>query len=115
MKDNTQIDDEENKLKFVKLQMPATIMDFLADHYGFFDLVELNQMSLYILKALAIMEKDGFKLAIHKIVDGKSESYQVDIHEIIAKLRIELANSMNEKKPHDPDIKIEEKETGVKI
>lgn len=98
MKDNTQINDDEKRLRFVKLNMPAELVDFLMDHYGFFDLVELNTLSFYVMKSLAMIEKDGFKLAIHRTVEGKVEAYELNIHDIIAKVRINLAQAMNQTK-----------------
>lgn len=98
MKDNTQINDDEKKLRVAKLNMPANVVDFLMDHYGFFDLVELNTLCFYVLKSLAHMEKDGFKLAIYKSTDDKVESYELDIHELIAKFRIQMAQSINKEK-----------------
>ncbi len=98
MEDNTQVNDDEKKLKFAKLSMPASIVDFLIDHYGFFDLVEVNQLSLLILNTLGHIEKDGFKFALYRKVDDKVESYQLDINDLIAKFRIQLAQSMVENK-----------------
>lgn len=98
-----------------RLSVPASVADFLMDHYGFFDVVEANMLSLYILKTLAHMENDGFKLSVFKISKDESgkdvpEAYGVDIHELITKFRIGLAGAMNEKKEYNPDIKIEHKE-----
>lgn len=115
MEDNTQVNDDEKKLRFAKLNMPASVVDFLMDHYGFFDLVELNTLSLYILKTLGHMENDGFKFAVYKQVEGKVESsYQLDIHDLIGKFRIQIANSMNQNKPSVPEIKVEHKEENEK-
>ncbi len=114
MEDNTQVNDDEKKLKFAKLNMPASVVDFLMDHYGFFDLVEVNQLSLYILKTLGHMENDGFKFAVYKTEDGKTESYQLDIHDLIARFRIELAKSLNQNKSCDSEIKVEHKEKDEK-
>lgn len=98
MEDNTQINNDEKQLRFAKLNMPAELVDFLMDHYGFFDLVELNTLSFYVMKALAMIEKDGFKLVIHRIVDEKVEAYELNIHDIIAKVRINLAQAMSKEK-----------------
>lgn len=114
MKDNTVEHDEEKQLSFAKLHMPANVVDFLMDHYGFFDLVELNTITFYILKTLGHMEKDGFKFATFKTSDGKTEAYELDIHDLIARFRIQLAQSLNQNKPYDPEIKIEHKEKDEK-
>lgn len=98
MEDNTQLNDDEKQLRFAKLNMPASVVDFLMDHYGFFDLVELNTLSLYILKTLGHMEKDGFEFAVYKQKDGKLESYKLDLHDLIGKFRIQMANSLNKNK-----------------
>ena len=95
MKDNTVEHNEKKQLSFAKLQMPANVVDFLMEHYGFFDLVELNTICFYIMKTLGHMEKDGFKFAVYKTEDGATESYQLDFHDLIAKFRIQLAQSMN--------------------
>jgi hypothetical protein len=114
MKDNTQVNKDEKQLRIAKLNMPATVVDFLMDHYGFFDLVELNTLTLYILKTFGHIENDGFKFAIHKTTEGKTEAYELDIHDLIAKFRIQLAQSLNQNKLYDPEIKIEHKEKNEK-
>jgi hypothetical protein len=101
LKDNTQINNDEKQLRFVKLNMPAELVDFLMDHYGFFDLVELNTLSFYVMKSLAMMENDGFKLAIHRTIEEKVEAYELNIHDIIAKVRINLAQAMKQAKDKD--------------
>jgi hypothetical protein len=99
MADNTAITDETKDLKFAKLNVPASVIDYLMDHYGFFDLVEVNMLALYILNALGHMEDDGFKFAMYKSEDGKvKESWQLDIHELIAKFRINLAAGLSKEK-----------------
>lgn len=98
MKDNTQINDDESNLRIAKLNMPASVVDFLMDHYGFFDLVELNTLIFYIVNTLGHMEKDGFKFAAHRTVDGKLEAYDLDLHDLIARFRIQVAKSMNKEK-----------------
>jgi hypothetical protein len=110
MKDNTQINNDEKQLKIAKLNMPANVVDFLMDHYGFFDLVELNTICFYIMKTLGHMEKDGFKFAVHKTLGGKVEAYELNIHDLIARFRIQLAKSLSENKLYDPEIKTEHKE-----
>ena len=114
MEDNTQVNNDEKQLKIVKLAMPASVVDFLMEHYGFFDLVEVNQLSLYILKTLGHMETDGFKFAVYRKVDDKVESYELDIHELIAKFRIGLSGAIREKKLYEPDISIKQKESNEK-
>jgi hypothetical protein len=114
MEDNTAINDEVKDLKFAKLNIPASVIDYLMDHYGFFDLVEVNMLSLYILKTLGHMEDDGFKFAVYKKAETGHESYQLDINELIAKFRIGLAGAISEKKPYEPNIRIEEKERDEK-
>lgn len=73
MQENTEVNDEKNKLKFVKMNMPAEHMDFIKDYYHLPNLVEVNRVSIYILKTLAKMEKDGYKFVTYKpeIKDGK--------------------------------------------
>lgn len=104
MKDNTQINNDEKKLRIAKLNISAEVVDFLMDHYGFFDLVELNTLVLYIIKTLGYMEKDGFKFAVYRTVDGKVESYELDIHDLIARFRIQLAQSMNKEKNEENSV-----------
>jgi hypothetical protein len=112
--DNTAVNDKDNELRFAKLNMPASVIDYLMDHYGLFDLVEVNMLSLYILKTLGHMEDDGFKFAIYKKTETGHESYSLDIHELIAKFRIGLAGAINENKSFEPDIKVEVKESNEK-
>lgn len=114
MKDNTEINNEEKKLRIAKLNISADVIDFLMDHYGFFDLVELNNICFYIMKTLGLMEKDGFKFAIHKTTDDKIEAYELDIHDLVAKFRIELAKYLNQNKSCDSEIKVEHKEKDEK-
>jgi hypothetical protein len=86
-----------DKLKFAKLQLPAHIIDSLAEHYGFFDLVETSIMPLYVLNVLAKMEQDGYTYAMFKTdpETGKCKDlYKLDIHDIIAGTRIRLAESL---------------------
>lgn len=114
MKDNTQINNDEKQLRVAKLNMPSNVVDFIMDHYGFFDLVELNSIVFYIMKTLGHMENDGFKFAVYKTEDGATESYQLDFHDLIAKFRIQLAQSLNQNKPYDPNIEIKHKERNEK-
>jgi hypothetical protein len=61
------------------------------------------------------MEQDGFKIAIFKTEKDSSEKdvikefHNIDIHDIIGKLRIGLAQSMDSDKKYNPDFKLEEK------
>lgn len=73
MKDNTQINDDEKSLKFVKMHMPAEHMDFIMNYYHLPNLVEVNRTSIYVLNALAHMEQDGYKFGMYKteMKDGK--------------------------------------------
>ena len=73
MADNTQVNDDDNKLRFVKMNMPAEHMDFIMDYYHLPNIVEVNRASIYVLKTLAHMEKDGYKFAVFQTetVDGK--------------------------------------------
>ena len=73
MADNTQVNDDANKLRFVKMNMPAEHIDFLMDYYHLPNVVEVNRASIYVLKTLAHIEKDGYKFAIYKTKteDGK--------------------------------------------
>jgi hypothetical protein len=117
MDDNTQFDDDVNKMKFTKLCMPASVIDFLLEHYGLFDVVELNQMALYILKSFGHMEKDGWKIGVYKTIKDEKgedtyESFGLDIHDLIAKLRIGIADAMNKNKTYNP--KIHPGEEGIK-
>lgn len=98
MKDNTVEHDGKKQLSFAKLHMSANVVDFLMEHYGFFDLVELNTITFYIMKTLGHMEKDGCKFAVYKTEDGATKSYQLDFHDLIAKIRIQLAHSMSKEK-----------------
>ena len=50
--DNIQFNDDKNQIRFAKLRMSAEVVDFLMEHYGFFDFVELNQICLLLLKRL---------------------------------------------------------------
>ena len=92
MKDNTQINDEPNNLRFAKMHMSADHIDFIMDYYKLKNIPEVNQAAIYVLKTLAHMEKDGWKFAIFKteIVDGKekmsSESFGLDISDMIQSL-----------------------------
>lgn len=100
---NTQFDDDKNKVTVARLNMPSEIINYLLDHYGLFDLVEVNQMALYVLKCLGKIEDDGWTLVIHKVNkdesgNDKSEAYRFDIHDLIAKFRIEMAKSINKSK-----------------
>jgi hypothetical protein len=109
MEDNTQFNDDVNKMKFTKLCMPASVVDFLLEHYGLFDVVELNQMALYILKCFGHMEKDGWKIGVYKTTkdeNGKDgyESFGLDIHQLIAKFRIGIADAMNKDKNYNPTV-----------
>lgn len=94
MRDNTQVNDDNKQLRIAKLNMPAHVVDFLLDHYGFFDLVELNTLTFYVMKTLGMMERDGFKFACYKTEEGKTEAYDLNIHDLIAKFRIQIAQSM---------------------
>lgn len=98
MKDNTEEIFPEKEMKFAKLNMPAELVDFLFEHYGFFDLVEMNTICFYIMKTLGNMEKDGFKFAIVRQNGDKVESYQLDFHELIGNIRIQLAQQMSKEK-----------------
>lgn len=73
MQDNTEVNDEKNKLKFVRMNMPAEHMDFIKDYYHLPNIVEVNRVSIYVLKTLAHMEKDGYKFGVFKteMKDGK--------------------------------------------
>ncbi len=108
MEDNTQ-ETNESGSKFAKMAMPASVMDFLMEHYGLFDIQETSMISFYILKSFAHMENDGFKLAIFKSTkdeSGKelvSESFGIDIHDMIAKFRIGLATSKNKETTNEKD------------
>lgn len=104
MKDNTQTNDDENQLRIAKMNMPASVVDFLVDHYGFFDLVELNTLIFYIVNTFGRMEKDGFKFAAYRTVDGKVESYDLDIHDLIARFRIQAAKSMSKEKNEENSV-----------
>ena len=66
------------------------------------------------MKTFGQMEKDGFKFAIHKTTDGKVEAYEFDVHDLIARFRIELAKSLNQNKSCDSEIKVEHKEKDEK-
>jgi hypothetical protein len=101
MKDNTQVNNDDKQLRIAKLNMPAHVVDFLLDHYGFFDLVELNTLTFYVMKTLGMMEKDGFKFACYKTEEGKTEAYDLNIHDLIAKFRIQMAQAMNQAKEKD--------------
>lgn len=96
--------DEENRVLGgnAKLSMPASIIDFLLDHYGLFDLVEVNMMSLYILNTLGRIEEDGFKFGFYKQKDDKTEAYQLDIHELISSFRVSISDSIKNSQKTQP-------------
>lgn len=90
MDDNTQISDDKNQLRFVKMNMPAEHMDFLMDHYKLPNLVEVNRVSIYVLKTLAHIEEDGYKFGMYKteMKDGKEvlsdkESFALSISDLV--------------------------------
>lgn len=93
MEDNTQINDDKNKLKFVRMNISADCMDFLMDYYKLPSLVQVNQASLYVMKALAHMEQDGYKFGIYKtkMVDGKEvidekDSFALNVSDLVKKI-----------------------------
>jgi hypothetical protein len=114
MKDNTEFVDEKSKIRFAKLNMSAEVVDFLIEHYGFFDLVELNQITLYLFKSIALMEKDGFKIAAYRTVDGKPEAFELNIEDMIARFRMGLSQSSKKDEPYNPNIEIKEGESNEK-
>ena len=90
MADNTQVNDEGNQLKFVKMNMPAEHMDFIMDYYHLPNLVEVNRVAIYVLKTLAHMEKDGYKFGMYKtkMQDGKEvlsteDSFALSVSDMI--------------------------------
>lgn len=109
--DNTEFKDEKTNLKFAKLNLPASVVDFLLEHYGFTDLVELNSMALYILKSIGLMEQDGFKIVAYRQVNEKPEAFELNILDLIAKFRVGLQSAQKVDKPYEP--KIETKESNV--
>ena len=93
MDDNTQVNDEENKLRFIKMNMPASTIDFLMDYYKLSNVVEVNQAAIFVLKSLAHMEQEGYKFGLYKtkIVDEKEiidekDSFALNISEMIQKI-----------------------------
>lgn len=90
MKDNSQVNDDVNKLKFVKMNVSAEHLDFLMNYYKLSNIVEVNQSAIYMLKALAHMEQDGYKFAMYKteMKDGKevlttSGSFAMSVSDMI--------------------------------
>lgn len=91
--------EKEIKPSITKLSLPAEVIDFLMDHYGFFDVAETNEICLYIVKSLAHMEQDGWKLTILKTEkDKKYEAYGLDIHRLIAQFRANMAEQLTKEK-----------------
>lgn len=86
-----------------KLKMPISIVDGVMEHYGFFDFIELQSFSIYILNALSKMEKDGFKVGVFKTVKNENGeesplTYHVDVQDIITQLRIHLSQKISSEK-----------------
>ena len=103
MGDNTQVNDDEKRLRFVRMNMPAEHMDFIMDYYHLPNIVEVNRASIYVLKTLAHMEKDGYKIAVFQTetVDGKEVmtkegSFALSISDMIKSIMNHL-NVPNEK------------------
>lgn len=105
MDDNTQIDNAEKKLTFVKMSLSRNHMDFIMDYYKMNNLAEVNQAAIYILKSLAHMEQDGYKFAIFKTIKGKDGKEIIDpnnglgglnISDMIHSLLKQLKKSNNE-------------------
>lgn len=99
MENNTETKDADKGLKFVKTSISAEIVEQLMDHYGFLDVADLNQMAIHILRVFAQIETDGFQLVIYKPAknDEGKDSYEntflVDIHQLIASIRIASTKS----------------------
>lgn len=102
LQDNTEINDPERQMRFAKLSFPAEHIDFLMNHLKLSSIVELNQVSLYILKQLIHIENDEYKFAIYKttVIDGSpkmTDIYGMDIktmvRDIISKLNLPPSNS----------------------
>ena len=105
MEDNTEFVDKDKNFRFAKLKIPAVTVDFITEHFGFFDIVETNIMAIHVMYMLAQMEKDGYLFSIFKPtkdetgkVVGASEMFGLDIHELIANLRVKMAGELNKSK-----------------
>lgn len=98
MKDNTQ--QETNGVRYAKLAIPSNLIDDVADHYGFLDIIEANTMAFQILHVFSQIEKDGYKIALFKTETDESgkekvvSSYGLDINDIIFNIRKSTAQKI---------------------
>jgi hypothetical protein len=103
MDDNTQVN--ENGVKYAKLAIPSGLVDYVADHYGFLDLIEIHTIAIQILHVFSQIEKNGYKIALFKTgldESGKEKAvgdmFRLDINDIIFKIRKAAAEKLMSEK-----------------
>jgi hypothetical protein len=88
--------DINDNVKQAMLSKP--VVDHLINYYGFKDIVELQETSVYILRVISEIEKDGYTFIIHRIKEDEQgnkvpEAMKMDIRLLIQQFRENMTNN----------------------